>query len=764
MRAVLVVGLLLAGLLAPLADADHLQAVGSRSLSFDHRGGNEWWVEVRLGGPSAASVTGVEAMDTGGAWKALSLRSWGNWAGSFRVEPGHHVRFAAVFADGVRLESCAFTHPAGVEQCAAGPTPPPPSGFDATFRGVKGNAWWVQASVDADAPLAGVDARVDGGAWRALARQGWGAWAASFHVPDGALVDFRARATTGETDLSGLYRWPHATPVDDGGGAPPPPPGGFDATFGGVKGNAWWIETRVFADRAVAGVEARVDGGGWRPLSLRAWGAWAASFSIPEGSLVQLRARAADGSVDHAAGGWRWTAATPYPAPSATFAAAFHDVEGDAARVFVNVYASRDLAGVDVRLDEGAWQPLSRRDWGDWGAFLSIPDGSRVQFRARDAANASVVSGGYLWPGATPVEEPAAWPREGSFVAYYAEDGEHSPGGDWAAWTELNVTLRHQGGRWEVTCEGWAYEESRYREPALTRDRILVKAAFDPPRAPTRPVLGAVVAMGTLGVCGPGGFHFGEMTVDGQANVTTRKNGQAVAAPAWTAGWDPECSCMGSIASWHGPTGLTLGWWFAGRSSHQTGHLKDTDAPIAPGDPEPRPPPRPAWPREGSHAAYRVHLHEKGDHFPADSYANVTFTWRDGRWSGHCTGHRHADETPSQEGGVTPIDARLDAAPPFAPLRVQPGDLALAGAIHLCWPHLGAPVLVKGRHPEDATRDGAPVTTTAWWADETDAEDADGLDRDAWWHVGTGLLLRWEDKGGEWADATGRLVDTDAPL
>jgi hypothetical protein len=40
-------------------------------------------------------------------------------------------------------------------------------------------------------------------------------------VPDGSLVEFRARATDGTTLVSGKYRWPNATPVPSGGGTWP---------------------------------------------------------------------------------------------------------------------------------------------------------------------------------------------------------------------------------------------------------------------------------------------------------------------------------------------------------------------------------------------------------------------------------------------------------------------------------------------------------------------------------------------------------------
>jgi hypothetical protein len=77
---------------------------------FDHRGGNEWWVEVDVG-PGEADF--VWARDDGGPWVQLSKRSWGVWANSFHIEPGHKVQFTA-HVNGGRYDSCYFTHPQGM--------------------------------------------------------------------------------------------------------------------------------------------------------------------------------------------------------------------------------------------------------------------------------------------------------------------------------------------------------------------------------------------------------------------------------------------------------------------------------------------------------------------------------------------------------------------------------------------------------------------------------------------------------------------------
>jgi hypothetical protein len=666
MRAFLLAVLLVLASLAtavPTAGADHLQASGSMSLSFDHKGGNEWWVEVRLGGASAASVKAVEAMDTGGAWKPLTLRSWGNWAASFQIEPDHLVTFRATFTDGAQMTSCAFTHPAGAEQC--GTTPPPP-----------------------------------------------------------------------------------------------PPPGGFDATFSGVKGNAWWVETKVGANKALAGVDARVNGGDWKPLQPKSWGAWAASFSIPEGSLVQLRARATDGGVDFSAGGWRWTAATPHPAASSAFAADFQNVKGNAFYAQVNVYADRDLKGVDVRVDEGVWQPLARRAWGDWSLERAIPDGSVVRFRAVALDGAAIESGGWRWPSITPVDGASSsqWPREGSYLVYAVDAGSGSPGGDWWEDFEGNVTLRHLSGRWEAECVGKAtlYSEHEGPEPVTTVTPYRIKAALEPPMAPTDVTAGQQIDFPTLDpLCAP---DWETSVVTSQGNFATRKNGVATQAPSWNLDWDHGCNCMGTSANWSLRDGLLLRWGFGGRASHAFGILLDTDAPIAHGDLAPTPPPAPAWPREGSVVRYQSDGQWTFDGIDVylEMHVNVTLRYAEGAWTARCVGKWQ--EWRPEGYSETPVDATYEMRPLLGPLRVRAGDAVMAEGLYECNAH-ATYTEIRGQFSESTTRNGAGYTAKVWWSDEPDGDP----DADAWWNLGTGLTLRWEFTE-EYGRVTGKLRDTDAPL
>lgn len=665
--------------------ASQVQTSGSWSVSFASKGGNEWWVEVALGGASASQVTKVESMDTGGSWVELTKRSWGNWAASYHVEPGHLVRFRATFPDGTRVESCDFTHPAGVEQCAS---QPPTSGtFDATFSGVKGGEWWVQVHVTGTEGIRAVDARVNDGAWSALSLKSWGDWAASVHAPNGSLVQFRAASTSGAQDLSGRYRWPDARLVDgDGGnssggngggsgGSTTPPSTAFNASFRPKAGNEWWVETTVLASKPLARVQARVEDGRdtWHDLTLRSWGAWAGSIHAPSGSLVRFRAEA-----------------------------------------------------------------TTRED---------------------------AVSGLYRWTAATPVSDAEAgvWPREGSYAKYAVNDGEGAPDGSYWGWYELNVSMTYQSGRWEALCEGWEYEYFDWPEPHTNATRILAKSVLEPPMAPRDAAVGAIVGTDSLGECQMlWGRDGGQLTVDEVGPVNATEKGRPIQAQAFQASYEePECHCSGAGAVWSARVGLVLSWGHGGMASGGGGNLVDTDAPLSDADKPRIAPPHVGWPYEGSFARYAVRLYDNNTVYGgSDGFGNVTFVWREGDWTASCDSIVYAHAGPYQEEANYTQSDQSHMAPPLGPVRIAAGDAVSAGIMGLCWPFPSPPLTAKGTFPEDTTRDGHAFRAKAWWGDEARAPD-----QDAWWDVATRLVLRWESTSD---DATGRLLghllDTDAPL
>ena len=382
----------------------------TQQLVFAPPGGNEWYVETVLGGREVDAVTQLEVRDTGGAWATLSKQPYGKWGGGYHVEPGHRVEFRATLSNGIVRTSCAYEHPGG--GCAEGGD----SAFDATFSGVKGNEWWVEARVSANEPLAKVEARVDGGEWKALTLRSWGAWAASFHMPQGSLVQLRATGASGATELSGCYRWTDATPADCS--SEPEPAPGLHATFDHKGGNEWWVELKLDANFQPDDVLARDDGGPWVHLDLRSWGHHAASFRIEPGHKVQFMAEVwQDGTLHQLVSCWftHPEGVTPTggatcedtadgsqpPPPPSGFDATFSNVRGNEWWVETNVATTGGtLAGVDARVNGGAWTALAPTSWGSWAKSLHAPSGSTVEFRARATDGATDTSAAYTWPPA----------------------------------------------------------------------------------------------------------------------------------------------------------------------------------------------------------------------------------------------------------------------------------------------------------------------------------------------------------------------------
>lgn len=183
-------------------------STGAAQIAYSPSGGNEWWAQVKLGGADATRVAKVEARDSNSAWAQLSLRSWGAYAGTLRVEPGNAVEYRVTLSDGRTSTSCAYAHPAAT--CASGSSAPSTGtgGFTASFSNVRGNKYWVEADVKTSgATLARVEANVNGGAWNQLSKTSWGSYADSMSAPAGASVQLRAVSTDGQTVYSAKTTW-----------------------------------------------------------------------------------------------------------------------------------------------------------------------------------------------------------------------------------------------------------------------------------------------------------------------------------------------------------------------------------------------------------------------------------------------------------------------------------------------------------------------------------------------------------------------------
>lgn len=156
---------------------------------------NEWWVEVKV--RATDPLSGVDARVNSGAWMALSATSWETWAKSIGAPRGSQVQFRATNVYGQQATSQTFTWLSDSNP-----------GFTATFEPKsQTNNWWVEVKVTSASDVQSVDAQVDNGAWTSLPKTGWGTWAKSFFVADGAAVKFRATNDIGNTAESGVYIW-----------------------------------------------------------------------------------------------------------------------------------------------------------------------------------------------------------------------------------------------------------------------------------------------------------------------------------------------------------------------------------------------------------------------------------------------------------------------------------------------------------------------------------------------------------------------------
>lgn len=175
--------------------------------------------------------------------------------------------------------------------------------FDATFTPTGSNAWWIQASVSANAPIASVSARVNEGSWQPLTLRSYG-WAASIAAPAGSIVQLRAVSTGGATDHSGCYQWTSRAPTACPATAPAATTTtsttstttstASAVTFKPAIGNEWWVQVEVSGGPTK--VEARDTDGSWTALTQRSYG-WAGSVHVEKGHQVQYRATLAGGST-----------------------------------------------------------------------------------------------------------------------------------------------------------------------------------------------------------------------------------------------------------------------------------------------------------------------------------------------------------------------------------------------------------------------------------------------------------------------------------
>lgn len=356
-------------------------ADGDFAAQFSAVQGNEWWIQTEVE-TSGGALSHVDVRLDGGDWRPLQDEGWG-WAESYHAPAGTLVQFRATgTAGGTDTSGC-------YEWTDAEPVPCDDD-FRAEFAPASGsNEWWVEVYVSGSNPIAGVDARIDDGPWRALSQTDQGSWARSLHAPDGSLVQFRATGSGGATQQSACYRWTEATETDCNGD--------FTAEFDPASGvNEWWVEVFASGSDAIQRVDARVDGSEWVALEEKDWGSWAKSLHAPEGSLVQFRAVTTSGATDLSPC-YRWTDATETHC-NGGFTAEFDPASGSN-EWWVEVYVSANeaVARVDARVDGGAWRELEQKDWGSWARSMHAPDGSQVEFRATSEDGDTAMSRAFTW-------------------------------------------------------------------------------------------------------------------------------------------------------------------------------------------------------------------------------------------------------------------------------------------------------------------------------------------------------------------------------
>ena len=163
-------------------------------------GSNEWWQEVKV--TSSAQTAKVDFSANNGAWQAMSLKSWGNWASSVQVLKGTPVVLRATDAAGHTASSTS-------QPWLGAPTAAPAPTFTATFAPKSiGNDWWIETAVtQSSQSVSKVEASLNGGAYVQLPMDSWGTYAKSISAPNGTHVVFRATSASGAVATSAAYTW-----------------------------------------------------------------------------------------------------------------------------------------------------------------------------------------------------------------------------------------------------------------------------------------------------------------------------------------------------------------------------------------------------------------------------------------------------------------------------------------------------------------------------------------------------------------------------
>jgi len=210
-----------------------------------------------------------------------------------------------------------------------------------------------------------------------------------------------------------------------------PPPGGcFAATFTIHSPNEWWEQVTVQASgHSIASAQVRVNGGAWTAMTHQSYGDWTASVHAVAGSKVEFQVRdsangqstsqpftwldgtTAKGSVACGTSSSSTTTTTTSPPPVSCFAATFTIKAPN--EWWEELYPSasgHSITAASVRVNGGAWQPMSLSSWGAWTLSTHAVAGSKVEFQVRDSANAQSTSQPFTWMDGTLTKGSVACP------------------------------------------------------------------------------------------------------------------------------------------------------------------------------------------------------------------------------------------------------------------------------------------------------------------------------------------------------------------
>jgi hypothetical protein len=330
------------------------------------------------------------------------------------------------------------------------------SGHPIVFTSQGGNEWWVQVALSAQGAgsVIGVDSMDTGGPWVTMTAHpdwGFGVYAASYHIEPGHQVRFLAHWSGGGQQTSCWFTHPQGveqcptttstTTSTTSSSSTTTSSSGFDATFTGVRGNEWWVQSNVAAVGGTLGnVDVRLNSDAWQPLTHQSWGGWAASYHIVQGTIVQLRATSTTGALDFS-DCYQWIPASgadatqvscriPPPPPPPPPTAVFYDnLQGNEWWIQAQAHSKSPVSGVDTRVNGGTWIAMTLHDYG-WAVSTHAPAGSHVQFRARfPDGTYAFIPNGYVWTAAT------QWPPQTSNFDAKFENTDH---GNWN-WVQVNV-------------------------------------------------------------------------------------------------------------------------------------------------------------------------------------------------------------------------------------------------------------------------------------------------------------------------------------